>query len=107
MYAAHLPQNDASFVNPEEYAVPVKRGNSGLDSDSEKKKKKRISYSGPLLASGRILIVSSYGELLAFDPQTGEQTASLDIKDTTYIEPIAVQGKVFLLTDEAKLVAIQ
>ena len=74
---------------------------------NEKKKKKRISYSGPLLASGRILIVSSYGELLAFDPQTGEQTASLDIKDTTYIEPIAVQGKVFLLTDEAKLVAIQ
>ncbi|WP_290482345.1 PQQ-binding-like beta-propeller repeat protein, partial [Hyphomonas sp. UBA3601] len=64
---------------------------------NEKKKKKRISYSGPLLASGRILIVSSYGELLAFDPQTGEQTASLDIKDTTYIEPIAVQGKVFLL----------
>ena len=74
---------------------------------NEKKKKKRISYSGPLLASGRILIVSSYGELLAFDPQTGEQTASLDIKGTTYIEPIAVQGKVFLLTDEAKLVAIQ
>ncbi|WP_290496003.1 PQQ-like beta-propeller repeat protein [Hyphomonas sp. UBA4494] len=74
---------------------------------NEKKKKKRISYSGPLLASGRILIVSSYGELLAFDPQTGEQTASLDIKDTTYIEPIAVQGKIFLLTDEAKLVAIQ
>ena len=74
---------------------------------NEKKKKKRISYSGPLLASGRILIVSSYCELLAFDPQTGEQTASLDIKDTTYIEPIAVQGKVFLLTDEAKLVAIQ
>lgn len=74
---------------------------------NEKKKKKRISYSGPLLASGRILIVSSYGELLAFDPQTGEQIASLDIKDTTYIEPIAVQGKVFLLTDEAKLVAIQ
>ncbi|MEP1598542.1 MAG: PQQ-binding-like beta-propeller repeat protein [Hyphomonas sp.] len=74
---------------------------------NEKKKKKRISYSGPLLASSRILIVSSYGEVLAFDPQTGEQTASLNIKDTTYIEPIAVQGKVFLLTDDAKLVAIQ
>ncbi|HBF90041.1 MAG TPA: hypothetical protein DDX09_02640, partial [Hyphomonas atlantica] len=59
------------------------------------------------LASGRVLIVSSDGELLAFDPQTGEQTDSLDIKDTVYIEPIAVQGKLFLLTDDAKLVAIQ
>lgn len=74
---------------------------------NEKKKKKRISYAGPLLASGRVLIVSSDGELLAFDPQTGEQTDSLDIKDTVYIEPIAVQGKLFLLTDDAKLVAIQ
>lgn len=75
--------------------------------ENEKKKKKRISYAGPLLASDRILIVSSRGEVLAFDPQTGEQTGSLDIKDTVYIEPIAVQGKVFLLTDDAKLVAIQ
>lgn len=74
---------------------------------NEKKKKKRISYAGPLLASGRILIVSSRGELLAFDPQTGEQVDSLDVKDTVFIEPIAVQGKVFLLTDDAKLVAIQ
>ena len=74
---------------------------------NEKKKKKRISYVGPLLVSGRILIVSSRGDVMTFDPQTGEQVGSLDLKDTVYIEPIAVQGKVFVLTDDAKLIAIQ
>lgn len=74
---------------------------------NEKKKKKRISYSGPILASGRVLVMSSTGDLLAFSPQTGEQTDSLDIKDTVYIEPIAAQGKLFLLTDDGKLVAVK
>ncbi|WP_112062356.1 outer membrane protein assembly factor BamB family protein [Hyphomonas pacifica] len=74
---------------------------------NEKKKKKRISYVGPIVASGRVIVISSRGDLMAFDPQTGEQVGSLALKDTVYIEPIAVQGKLFVLTDDAKLIAIQ
>lgn len=74
---------------------------------NEKKRKKRISYSGPILASGRVIIVSSAGEILAFSPQTGEQVGSLKVGKTVYIEPIAAQGKLLVLTDEGKLVAIQ
>ena len=73
----------------------------------EKKKKGRISYSGPIIASGRVVIVSSTGELLAFSPQTGQQTGSVKLGSTTYLEPIAVQDKLLILTDEAKLIAIQ
>ncbi|MEM7767954.1 MAG: PQQ-binding-like beta-propeller repeat protein, partial [Pseudomonadota bacterium] len=39
------------------------------------KQRGRISYSGPLVASGHVVVVSSEGEVLRFDPQTGEQTA--------------------------------
>tara|TARA_R110002020_G_scaffold224599_1_gene434206 strand:+ start:84187 stop:85536 length:1350 start_codon:yes stop_codon:yes gene_type:complete len=73
----------------------------------EKKKKGRISYAGPMIASGRILVVSSLGELLAFSPQTGQQTDSVKLGSTAYLEPIAVQDKLLILTDEAKLIAIQ
>ncbi|MCA8898158.1 MAG: PQQ-binding-like beta-propeller repeat protein [Hyphomonas sp.] len=73
----------------------------------EKKKKKRISYSGPIVASGRIVVASSTGELLAFSPQTGEQVASLKLGGKIYLEPIAVQDKLLVLTDEAKLIAIK
>lgn len=73
---------------------------------NEEKKEKRISYSGPVIASGRILLLSSRGELLAFSPQTGEQVGSVDLKQTTYVEPIAAGGKLLVLTDEARLIAI-
>ena len=72
----------------------------------EKNKKKRISYSAPIAASGRVIVISSRGELLAFNPQDGKQSGSLKLGDTVYIEPIAAQGKLFVLTDDAKLIAI-
>ena len=75
--------------------------------EKEKSKKKRISYSGPIIASGRILLVSSTGQLLAYSPQTGEQVGSLKLGDRVYLEPIAVQDKLLVLTDDAKLIAIK
>lgn len=74
---------------------------------NEKKNKNRISYAGPLLASGKILITSSRGELIALSPQTGERIGGVDVKDPVFLEPIAVGDKVFVLTDDARLVAIR
>jgi len=73
---------------------------------NEKDRKKPITYTAPVVASGRVILVSSRGELLAFSPTDGTQTASLKLGDTVYIEPIAAQGKLFVLTDDAKLIAI-
>lgn len=75
--------------------------------EKEEKKKKRISYSGPIVASDRVLVVSSTGHLLAFSPQTGEEVGSLKLGDRVYLEPIAVQDKLLVLTDDAKLIAIK
>lgn len=75
--------------------------------EKEKKKKKRISYSGPIVASGRVLVVSSTGQLLAYSPQTGEEVGSLKLGARVYLEPIAVQDKLLVLTDDAKLIAIK
>ncbi len=73
---------------------------------NEKDNKKPISYSAPIVASDRVIVVSSRGELLAFSPQDGKQTGSLKLGDTVYIEPIEAQGRLFVLTDGAKLIAI-
>ncbi|MEO0549802.1 MAG: PQQ-binding-like beta-propeller repeat protein [Pseudomonadota bacterium] len=74
---------------------------------NEKKKEGRITYSGPLIASGRVVAASSTGNLISFDPQTGDETARLKLGDPVYIEPIAVQDKLFVLTDDARLIAIR
>lgn len=73
---------------------------------NEKKKKKPVTFTSPIVASGRVIVISSDGELKAFSPQDGTQTGSLKLKDTVYIEPIAAQGRLFVLTDDAKLIAI-
>lgn len=72
----------------------------------ENKKKKPISYTAPVVASGRVILVSSRGELLAFSPEDGSQTGSLKLGETVYIEPIAAQGRLYVLTDKGKLIAI-
>ena len=71
------------------------------------KQRGRITYAGPVVANGRILIASSQGELIAFDPQTGDETDRLKLGDPVYIEPIAVQDKLLILTDDARLIAIR
>ena len=72
-----------------------------------KKQKGRVTYAGPIVANNRILIASSRGELIAFDPQTGDETDRLKLGDPVYIEPIAVQDKLVVLTDDARLIAIR
>jgi outer membrane protein assembly factor BamB len=75
--------------------------------EKQKKKRGRIAYAGPLVASNRILVTSSRGELIALSPQTGERLSAVDLKDPVYLEPIAVGDKVFVLTDDARLIAIR
>ena len=64
-------------------------------------------WSGPLLASNRLLLVNSEGELVAFDPKTGAQTASLKLGAGSFIAPAAYNGSVFVLTDTGDLVSIR
>lgn len=75
--------------------------------EKEKKKKGRISYAGPIVASDQVIVVSSQGELISLSPQTGEKLKSLDLKDRVYLEPISVGDKIFVLTDDARLIAIR
>lgn len=64
-------------------------------------------WSGPLMASNRLLLVNSYGELVALDPKTGAQTATLKLGGPAFIAPAAYNGSVFVLTDKGDLVSIR
>ena len=67
----------------------------------------RIVWTGPLLAEGRLVVVSSEGDVIALSPQNGETVSELKVGQGIYIEPIAAAGKVFVLTDSATLIAIK
>ncbi|MEL6258137.1 MAG: PQQ-binding-like beta-propeller repeat protein [Pseudomonadota bacterium] len=75
--------------------------------ENEKKKKGRISYAGPLIASNRVIVISTEGDLVALSPQTGEVLDTVDLKSSVYIEPIAAKGKILVLTDDGELIALE
>lgn len=64
-------------------------------------------WSGPILASNRLILVNSDGEAVAFNPKTGEQTASITLGAAAYIAPAAYNGALYVLNDKGQLVCIR
>ncbi|NEX91285.1 PQQ-binding-like beta-propeller repeat protein [Caulobacter sp. 17J65-9] len=67
----------------------------------------RPIWSGPLLASGRLVLVNNWGEAVAIDALTGEIQKTLKIGAASYLSPIAYGDKIYVVTDKADLIAIR
>jgi outer membrane protein assembly factor BamB len=72
-----------------------------------KKKKDRAVWSSPILASNRLIVVSSKGEAVALNPKTGALDRRLRIGADALIGPIAVNGTIYVVTQSAQLIAIR
>ena len=75
--------------------------------ENEKKRKDRIVWGGPVIVSGKLVLASSKGELAVLSPQTGEVMQTVKVKEKVFIEPIVAGGKLILLSDDAKLIAVR
>ncbi|MEM9668809.1 MAG: PQQ-binding-like beta-propeller repeat protein [Pseudomonadota bacterium] len=73
----------------------------------ENKRRGRISYAGPIIASNRVVLASSEGDLIGLSPQSGEEVSRLDLKDPIFIEPIAVGDRLIILTDKGRLISVR
>jgi outer membrane protein assembly factor BamB len=70
-------------------------------------RKGSISWSGPVLVSDRLLILSSEGFALSMSPYTGDVLGQVDIPDKAFIAPVVADNKVFILTDDGTLTALK
>ena len=70
-----------------------------------KKKKTPIQWSGPVLASERLWLAGSNGELLALDAYEGKRTASIKLKAAAYLPPVVAGAMMYVLTDDGTLTA--
>jgi hypothetical protein len=77
------------------------------DLDAGLKKKKRAYWSSPLLASNRLITLSSKGEAVALNAKTGAVERRVRLGADALIGPIAVNGVIYVVTDSAQLVAIR
>ena len=71
------------------------------------RKKFRAVYSGPVLASNQLIVVSNKGVALALDPKTGATMKTLRLGGPAFTTPIAVGGLVYVVTDTGDLIAIR
>jgi outer membrane protein assembly factor BamB len=64
-------------------------------------------WSSPILASGRLLLASNTGEMVAVNARTGEVERSVDLGESVTVGPIALGDSVYFVTDEARLIAVR
>ncbi len=72
-----------------------------------KKKKGRISWAGPVLAGGNLVLVSTNGELVRVSPETGEVLETKDFDGGAVVAPVVAGEKIFILTEKGKLIAMR
>jgi outer membrane protein assembly factor BamB len=63
-------------------------------------------WAGPVLAGGNLWLTSAKGQLVGADALTGRLTSQQDIGNPVYIPPVVAQGRMYILTDNAKLLAL-
>ena len=71
------------------------------------KQPKKAFWSGPILASNRLILVSSSGEMEARDPKTGALERTIKLGSAAMQPPIAAGDMLYLVTEKAELIAFR
>ena len=67
----------------------------------------RAYWTGVVMASNRLITVSSDGRAASIDPQTGAVQGYLKLgKSAALITPMVAGGMIYVVTDKAELIAI-
>ena len=73
----------------------------------EAKRRDAITWGGPVVAGGRLLVTGNNGEMLELAAADGEPISRLKLPAPTLLPPMIFGGTLYLLTEEAQLVAIR
>ncbi|AEP08693.1 outer membrane protein assembly factor BamB family protein [Micavibrio aeruginosavorus] len=69
------------------------------------KRKDAITWTGPVLAGGRLFVASSHGYVLEVSPATGEGTSEWRTEGPVHIAPIVAGDTLYILSDNGTLAA--
>lgn len=69
----------------------------------ENERSGRVSWSGPIMVGGRLVLANSLGQVVAVSPENGQTIANADVDQPVFIPPIAANEHIYLVTDEARL----
>ena len=58
------------------------------------------------MAGGKLWVASNKGLLVGVDAKTGQIATQRELDNAIYISPVVAGGRMFVLTDKAKLIAM-
>jgi outer membrane protein assembly factor BamB len=64
------------------------------------------TWSGPVLAGDRLWLTSIKGQLVSVEPATGKVATTQELGQPILIAPVVASGRMYVLTDKAKLIAL-
>jgi outer membrane protein assembly factor BamB len=68
---------------------------------------RRITWTGPVMIGGRLVLGSSRGEILAVSAQDGSTLASREVGTALFIPPAVAGGTVYFYSNDAELIALR
>ena len=74
---------------------------------NEKKKKGPISWYGPILAGGRLIVANSHGAVWSVSPDEGAATEIFDVKNDVSLAPIVANNTLYILDDSGRISAFR
>lgn len=66
-----------------------------------------IVWTGPILASDRLIVAGSHGVAWAMSPYSGKFIGEVEMPDGISVPPIVADGRVIFLSDDAELIVYQ
>ncbi len=75
--------------------------------EDPKKKKDPVTWSGPVLAGDRLIVIASTGDAVSISPYTGQALGHSEFPDGVFLDPIVAGDTLFVLTNDAELIALK
>jgi outer membrane protein assembly factor BamB len=66
-----------------------------------------ITYTGPVLAGGRLIVASTEGAIMFVDPDRGAVQGQTDVKASISLPPVVANNVLYILDDDARLHAFR
>jgi outer membrane protein assembly factor BamB len=75
--------------------------------ERQKSKRGQITYLGPILAGGRLIVVGSNGTLINFDPATGNYQSQTRLGARITLPPVVANSTLYVLDNDGQLHAFR
>ena len=87
--------------------IGMLRDGNNYHYENMKRKKYPVRWAGPVLAGDRLIVVASTGEAISLSPYTGQALGRTEFPDSIFLDPIVADDTLYVLTDEADLIALK